>query len=148
LTAVTHEAVGATSGAQQGYALFGHVDVKAGPGTIILFGGASSAASAYTGGVTDSVVDTDATGSYATKGVSLGGEVDIAFGNASLNLGVRQNSHDANGTKTVSNSYGVSMPYTIAKNLSVTPEVVWSDKDAGGTKTNTSVAYIRIERDF
>jgi hypothetical protein len=149
VAAVSHEAVGATSGSQNGYAVLAHVDVKAGAGvTLIGFAGASSAASAYTGGVTDSVVDTDATAAYATKGTSLGGEVDVAFGSATLAIGARQNIHDANGSKTTSNSYTVSVPYTVAKQLTVTPEFLWGDKDVAGSKTNSSGAYIRIQRDF
>jgi len=149
VAAVSHEAVGATSGSQNGYAVLGHIDVKAGAGvTLIGFAGASSAAGAYTGGVKDGVVDTDATAAYATKGTSIGGEVDVAFGAATLALGARQNVHDANGAKTTTNTYVVSVPYTIAKNLSITPEFGWGDKDVSGEKTQTSGAYIRIERDF
>ena len=149
IAAISHEAVGLTSGAQQGYAFLGHIDVKASDNvTIIAFGGTSSAAGSYTGS-NASTYDTDTTASYALKGSSLGGEVDLSFGKAALIVAARQNVHEGNGSKVTDKSYTVATKYSLAKGLDFYPEVLWGDTtNAAGEKSNTSGAYLRIERDF
>jgi len=116
---------------ESGYAILGHIDAKFGSATLFAFGG-------YANDATDYVSPHDVNGSAS----SFGGGVTLAVSSAT-SITAQGLMGEIEGSNY--SSYGLYLSHTIAKGLSIQPEVVFTDSDAHGQNTG---AMLRIERDF
>jgi len=141
---VSHQ-VTETSATKQGYAFVAAASVTLGTNSFGVYGGSSSGALAYTGA--NSTRDSDDAGTLA-NGSNYGVRAGIGLGSGTLNLAYTKSESSLNGSKTTNDYTGASYYITVAKNLSVEPEIVYTATDAAGSKSNSTVTYIRIARDF
>jgi len=119
-----------------GYTLLGHVDFTAGPAMIYAFAGYATGHNAYIyGGPHGGYSNSDET-------TSLGGGVKFNVASAT-SLTVEGMMSDADGSEA--SKIGVYLSHALAKNLTIQPEVVFTDTDAHGDWTG---AMLRIQRDF
>jgi len=147
LVGVSHVATDA-AGDTQGYAVVGRIGATLGSGfSVALFGGMSEAASAYTG-VIDGYADTDGTSTDENAGTNFGGEILFTSGKGTLALNAAQYTASLGTDDATATTYGVSYVYEVAKGLSIEPELVYMNVDDNGDETQTTTAYLRIQRDF
>jgi len=144
LAAASHEAVegaAAPDNSAQGYAVIGNLGVTSGAVSASIYGGVSSGALEYTGnpGETD-----DISGDDLSSGTVFGGTVGFGMGAGTLSVRVEQVNEELASVEIDTLQYGVMYAHTVAKNLTIAPEYVFSDD---GT-TETSTVYLRIQRDF
>ena len=156
LGAVSHEAVGAT-GTAQGYAFIGKVGFDAGVAKLQAYAAYANAASNYIGaGYTAAgpgipytqahgIWDTDTAAANQSSGSQLQAQIDVPVGkNDSIGLFGETISASQGANKYAKTQYSVALSHTIAKGLTLTPEL-YSEVVDSVTATG---AYIRIERDF
>lgn len=142
LAAASHTAVdGNTGDSAQGYAVIGQLGVTSGAVSASVYGGMSNAALEYTGnpGGTVDIVGTD-----TSDGTVFGGTVSFGMGAGSLSLMAEQVNESLAGVEVDTLQYGIMYAHTIATNLTIAPEYVFSDD---GTDQSSTV-FLRIERDF
>lgn len=150
VTGVSHEAINDVqgTGTKSGYAVVGQVTADVGSGVgLILFGGMSNAAGKYTDAI--GLVDYD--GSKSSKGSSMGGEINAKVGsNGLIALAGVQSKNELGTTEKTKTTYSVFYQHTVAKNLTIRPEYLWSEEKTSGssTKDKTGTLYLRIQRDF
>jgi len=126
----------------QGYAVTALAKVSAGPATIALYGGYAYGASRT---VANSAVS-DFDGTNYSKASAVGVKASVPVGNGKVNLLAGQEvTRAAGGTSdTTTTRYAAQYAITVAKGLTVTPELASSNN---GT-TTTNGGYLRIQRDF
>jgi hypothetical protein len=125
----------------QGYAVLANLGVTSGVVSASIYGGMSNAALAYTGNPGSQV---DYNGTDSSEGSVIGGGVSIALGQGSLDFSAEQVTQSLGTVEITSNLYGVMYAHTLAKGLTIAPELVAGDIDG----VTSSVVYLRIERDF
>ncbi len=138
-------ASGSSTGTEgQGYAVTGLASLAAGPATVGVYGGYAYGASSVV--AKSGAPTTDFDGTNYSKTTAIGAKVSVPVGNGSLNALVGQETtRSATATSdTTTNLYAIQYKMTVAKGLTVTPEV--ASNTASGTTTNG--AYLRIQRDF
>ena len=143
IVAASHE-VQEGSVSDQGYAVVGRIGASLGGGFgVALFGGMSEGASKYTydGG-------NDLVSGKLAEGTNIGGEILLTAGKGVLALAADQATFEQGATDITRTNYGVSYVYELAKGLSIEPEFVMSSVDNGTTTTDTTIGYLRIQRDF
>ena len=143
IVAASHE-VQEGSVSDQGYAVVGRIGASLGGGFgVALFGGMSEGASKYTydGG-------NDLVSGMLAEGTNIGGEILLTAGKGVLALAADQATFEQGTTDITRTNYGVSYVYELAKGLSIEPEFVMSSVDNGTTTTDTTIGYLRIQRDF
>lgn len=143
IVAASHE-VQEASVSDQGYAVLGRIGASLGGGFgVALFGGISEGASKYTydGGE-------DLVGGELAEGTNIGGEILLTAGKGVLALAADQATFEQGATDITRTNYGVSYVYELAKGLSIEPEIVMSSVDDGTDTTDSTIAYLRIQRDF
>jgi len=151
VTGVSHEAVSGVTpfaGTKSGYAVLGQLTADVGSGVgLILFGGMSQAAGKYT----DAIDLEDYDGTKSSKGSSMGGEINAKVGaNGMIALAGVQSKNELGTTEKTKTTYSVFYQHTVAKNLTIRPEYLWSEEKTSGssTKDKTGTLYLRIQRDF
>lgn len=145
VTAASHEAVNGTS-TKSGYAVLGQLTADVGSGVgLIVFGGMSEAAGKYT----DARGLTDYNGTNSSKGSSYGAEINAKVGTNGLIALAGVQTKNKLVTENTRTSYSIFYQHTVAKNLTIRPEYVWSETKAGSSaKETTGTVYLRINRDF
>ena len=145
VTAASHEAVSGTS-TKSGYAVLGQLTADVGSGVgLIVFGGMSEAAGKYT----DARGLTDYNGTASAKGTSYGAEINAKVGTNGLIALAGVQTKNKLVTENTRTSYSIFYQHTVAKNLTIRPEYVWSETKAGSAaKETTGTVYLRINRDF
>lgn len=142
LAAASHTAQdGATGESAQGYAVIGNLGVTSGAVSASIYGGMSNAALEYTG---NPVGTLDIAGAATADGTVVGGTVSFGMGAGSLSVMAEQVTESLGDNETDTMQYGIMYAHTIATNLTIAPEYVFSDN---GT-VESSTVYLRIERDF
>jgi len=141
---ISHQ-VTETAATQQGYAFVGKAGVTMGTNTFAVYGGTSKGALLYTG--VNSTDDSNDGGDLA-NGTNYGATAGLGVGTGTLNLAYTKSESTLSGTKTSNDLYGISYNISPAKQLQIEPEVTYTAKDVAGAKTNTTVVYLRIARDF
>ena len=145
IVAASHE-VQAATGSDQGYAVVGRIGASLGGGFgVALFGGISEGAAKYT---YDGGDDSNGAGGELAEGTNIGGEILLTAGKGVLALAADQATFEQGTTDITRTNYGVSYVYELAKGLSIEPEFVMSSVDNGTTTTDTTIGYLRIQRDF
>ena len=142
IVAASHE-VQEGSVSDQGYAVVGRIGASLGGGFgVALFGGMSEGASKYTydGG-------NDLVSGKLAEGTNIGGEILLTAGKGVLALAADQATFEQGATDITRTNYGVSYVYELAKGLSIEPEVVFTSFD-GNTTPDSTIGYLRIQRDF
>lgn len=130
-----------TDDSTQGYAVLANLGVTSGVVSASIYGGMSRAALAYTGNPGD---QTDYDGDDTSEGSVIGGGVSVALGQGSLDFSAEQVTQSFGAAEITSNLYGVMYAHTLAKGLTIAPELVAGDIDG----VTSSAAYLRIQRDF
>jgi len=153
LVAVSHEAVGTTSGSANGYAFVGNASMTAGAATFAVHGASASGASAYTTGATlaTTTKDVDATSASLSTSNMLGASAALAVGTGTLKVyGNQSNVNGASGSTTSykNSTYGAQYAIAVAKGLTVTPEFYTNALDTGTGSATSNNVYLRIQRDF
>jgi len=126
-----------------GYGISGLASIAAGPAKIALIGAYGYGASRV--GAISAITDYD--GTNYSKTSTIGIKVSVPAGNGTFALyGGQENSSTAASpaVTTTTNRYGAQYAITVAKGLTVTPELASSTD--GSTTTNGG--YLRIQRDF
>jgi len=125
-----------------GYAVTALAKLAAGPATVAVYGGYAYGASRA---VAVSGVD-DYDGSSYSKASAVGVKASVPVGNGTVKfLAGQEVTRAAGGTSdTTTTRYAAQYAITVAKGLTVTPELASSNN---GT-TTTNGGYLRIQRDF
>jgi len=151
IAAVSHTATDQSSlSTGNGYALLGKAGFEANGIGLTAFGGYASGATAYiykTAG--DDVNFMERENDVNVTGTGGGFQATYTMGPVTLGALYAQAalSNDA-GDSMKNDQINVWAKYTVAKNLSVTPELLQSTTDDNGTKTTSNTVYVRIARDF
>lgn len=147
IVAVSHEVQTGTA-TDQGYAVVGRVGASLGGGFgVALFGGMSEGASKYTYS-NAGALDSNAAATELATGSNYGGEILLTAGKGVLALAADQAKVELGAAEFTRTNYGVSYVYELAKGLAIEPEIVISSVDNGTTTTDTTIGYLRIQRDF
>jgi len=126
-----------------GYGISGLASVAAGPATVALLGAYGYGASRV--GAITAITDYD--GTNYSKTSTIGIKVSVPVGNGTFALyGGQENSSTAAApaVTTTTNRYGAQYAISVAKGLTVTPELA----SASDGTTTTNGGYLRIARDF
>jgi len=153
VVAISHEALGTTSGSYNGYALIGTAGVTAGSVKLLVQGGTASGASNYVSGYSfaTTMLDVDSTSSTASTSSLMGAKASVALGTGTVNAyGNSVSVSGASGSTTSLKSTIVGLNYAlpVAKGLTVTPEVYNYTYNTGSGNTSSNNVYLRIQRDF
>jgi len=160
LGAASHEVVGTTadeevadgddptgSGTANGYALISNVSMDMGGMKLTGYAAYANGAAAYLGGSGNigTVTDSDENSGDLSVGTNFAGQLDIPLGNGSLGLYAgRVNIKQGDTAETKETQYAVAYKFTVAKGLTVRPELAQTTTD----DSTENLAYIRIQRDF
>ena len=126
-----------------GYAVSGLAKVAAGPGSIGIYGAYAYGASRVAG--VSGITDFDGTNYSKVSAIGVKGTMPLGNGNIILLAG-QENSSTAESpaVTTTTTKYALQYAITVAKGLTVKPELATSNN---GT-TTTNGGYLRIQRDF
>ena len=152
VVAVSHEAAGSASGTANAYALVGNASVAMGDATAKVYGAYAQGASAYViGSPAATLYDAATDSSGMSSGSNVGAKLSYNIGKGSLSVfGNAANVTGATGSTTSykSNNMGVNYALTVAKGLTVTPELWNSVTNTGSGNSTAQSLYLRIQRDF
>ncbi len=136
---------GTTTGTEgQGYAVTALAKLNAGPATVAVYGGYAYGASRSVAVSGDDT--TDYNGSNYSKTSALGVKASLPVGNGKVNLlaGQEVTRAAADTADTTTTRYAAQYAITVAKGLTVTPEIASSTTSS----VTTNGGYLRIQRDF
>jgi len=141
--AASHEVVGSTTGSAQGAAFIGKLTFDAGSAKVSGYAAYAQGANSYLG--LSSVKDADASAGNLSTGTNYAAQVTMPVGAAgSVGVYAGRVSATQNATSTTSTQYALWYGHTVAKGLTVQPELLNTTTDG----TTSNVAYLRIQRDF
>jgi len=141
--AASHEVLGSASGSAQGVAVIGKLTFDAGSAKVSGYAAWAQGANKYLG--LSTVADSGTDASNLSTGTNYAAQVTMPVGAAgSVGVYAGRVSATQNTTSTTSTQYAVWYGHTVAKGLTVQPELLNTTTDG----TTSNVAYLRINRDF
>jgi len=149
VAAVSHEALGSTSGSGNGWALIGTASIAAGAASFDAYGSYGQGAMSYVTSSTAAatVTDASATSGALSTGSMVGGRV--TFAGAKVFANQVNIAGQASGDTYKATNVGINYAITAAKQLTVTPEFFSTTSNTDGAgDTNSQTLYLRIQRDF
>jgi hypothetical protein len=160
LGAVSHQTVGSAAGSENGYAVGATLAIVAAPGTTVGIEGAyADGALGYLGNVFEAAdVDISISETYDVVGTStvtatntgynLSAYLAQSLGKGTLNaIGTYTSVNDGTADTTFQ-GLELNYAYAVVKGLTVTPAIAYLAAERLTVSESTTVAYLRIQRDF